>query len=495
MGVSTSTDYLFDDFPGSSIDLSKWTVYDRLGDQVNSEVNAVIPANVRVSSGSLLIDSKFEDVVAGDTTTGAPNPRTVHYTSGQVAQKAAPFLYGSVRVRAKEPGGTGLWPCIWMLGFEWQASQPFTANVAGSDWPNVGWWEIDIAEFVSNHRSDVNCAVHFNGSNYEEHALPFDSTTRFMVYRLDWAPGSLTWMVDAEDGVGWRTLKTVTGTAGTQIPNTPGYLIIHTAIGGVAGAPDSATFPQTFEVDYAEIQRTADTITPASIGAPVITVTPQALVRTVGGVTQAAGAPTVTVTPQTLVRSTQVSLAAGAPTVTVTPQPLGVSVGAVSVAAGAPTITVTPQPFGVSSSGSTSSPVGAPTVTVTPQPFGVSVGGITRAAGAPVITVTPGPPVFAGSVSLAAGAPAVVVTPQAVARIVGGVLVAAGAPTITVAPQTFMAAPGPYSRQADAPVVVVVAQPMLVTVGGTPVFTGATPPLTAMTTVRSLHATTEVIRP
>jgi beta-glucanase (GH16 family) len=85
--------------------------------------------------------------------------------------------------------------------------------------------------------------------------LPFDATTRFMVYRLQWTATSLTWSVDAEDGVGYRTLLTMTGTAGVDIPNTAGYLIIHTAIGGnaVGGVVDSGTFPQTMEVDYAQI--------------------------------------------------------------------------------------------------------------------------------------------------------------------------------------------------------------------------------------------------
>jgi hypothetical protein len=88
-GGSAITDYVIqyrptpivETFSGSSLP-STLIAYDRLGDQANSEVDAVIPANVRVSSGTLKIDSKFEDVVAGDTTTGAPNPRTVHYTSG-----------------------------------------------------------------------------------------------------------------------------------------------------------------------------------------------------------------------------------------------------------------------------------------------------------------------------------------------------------------------------------------------------------------------------
>ena len=198
----------FDDFTGSTVDTAKWTIYNRLADQVNLEVNAVIPANARISSGSLAIDAKFEDVSAGDTTTAAPNPRTVHYTCRRSPRPRSSFLYGTTSTCApRSPGGTGLWPCIWMLGRLWQPSQPYTANVAGADWPNSGWWEIDIAEFVSNHRTTVNNALHFitaNRGGSGEKALPFDATTRFMVYRLVWAATTLNWYVDAEDGAGFR---------------------------------------------------------------------------------------------------------------------------------------------------------------------------------------------------------------------------------------------------------------------------------------------------
>lgn len=261
---SYGTDYVYDDFPGSAIDPTKWVVYNRLGDQVNGEVSAVIPANVRVSSGDLLIDQKFEDVSAGDTTTSAPNPRTVHYTSGQISQRAGSFLYGSVRVRAKLPAGTGNWPCIWMLGYEWQPSQPFTANVAGHNWPNDGWWEADIAEFIFDHRTQVNNALHFIGANRGgsgEKTLGFDASSQFAVYRLDWAPTSMTWYVDAEDGSGFVQTLQITGVAGTDIPNTPAYLVIHCAIGGaVANTPVSGTFPTVMTVDYAQVSRTSDSV-------------------------------------------------------------------------------------------------------------------------------------------------------------------------------------------------------------------------------------------
>jgi beta-glucanase (GH16 family) len=176
----------------------------------------------------------------------------MHYTSGQIQQATAPFRYGTVEVRAKLPGGVGLWPCIWMLGYQWQASQPSTANVAGHQWPVGGWSEVDIAEFWQNGRNAVNTTVHFNqAGQFTLRPLPFDATTRFMVYRLQWTPDALIWSVDAEDGQGFRVLNTVTG---SSVPDVPMYLILHTAIGGIGGGtPDPASFPQTFAVDWARI--------------------------------------------------------------------------------------------------------------------------------------------------------------------------------------------------------------------------------------------------
>jgi beta-glucanase (GH16 family) len=238
-----------DDFDGSSVDPAKWTVFDRLSDQVNNELNCLAPENVAVKGGSLEILSKFEDRSCGDS---LEPPRTLHYTSGQVQQATPPFLYGTVEVRAKAPGGIGTWPAIWMLGYEWQASQPFTANTPESN-RTAGWSEIDIAEFWQGERDKVNTTVHYKRpGGLHIQPLPFDATTRFMVYRLDWAPGSLVWSVDAEDGHGFRKLYSVSGSK--NVPEVPMYLVIHTAIGGVGGGePDPSTFPQTFTVDSVRI--------------------------------------------------------------------------------------------------------------------------------------------------------------------------------------------------------------------------------------------------
>jgi beta-glucanase (GH16 family) len=240
----------FDDFLGASVDSTKWDVYDRISDQTNSEVNCMVPANVSVSDGILNGLTKYEDYTCGDSQQA---PVLEHYTSWQIAQKTAPFQYGTVEVRAKEPGGTGIWPTIFLLGGLWQPSQAATANIPGHDWPNGGWGEVDIAEFLYNNRMQVNNVAHVNASGGTVLApLPYDATSRFMVYRLEWSANSLIFSVDAEDGVGFRTLRTITDP--NNIPNVPYYLTINAAVGGNGGGtPDPNSLPQTFQLDWVRI--------------------------------------------------------------------------------------------------------------------------------------------------------------------------------------------------------------------------------------------------
>jgi beta-glucanase (GH16 family) len=158
-------------------------------------------------------------------------------------------------VRAKLPGGIGMWPAIFMLGELWQPSQAATANDPNNQSPVGGWCEIDIAEFWHNERSEVNTVAHFGESGgINLQPLPFDATTRFMVYRLQWTATSLIWSVDGEDGAGYRTMYAVTDPS--RIPNVPMYLTINAAVGGNGGGqPDPRTFPQTFQVDYVRVSQ------------------------------------------------------------------------------------------------------------------------------------------------------------------------------------------------------------------------------------------------
>ncbi len=246
----------YDAFVGSTLNPAKWTGgFDRIQDLVNGEVGGQLPANVIVNDG-LEIESKY--VPAGfDIGDSETAPQEVFYSAGQIQQATEPFLYGTVEVRCKAPGGEGLWPLVWMLGFEWQDSQPFTANTPGHNWPHAGWCEIDIMEFLSNSRTTNNCAVWFynsdtgNGSA-EGGALDYAADSRFIVYRLQWSAGALIWSVDYEDGTGWHTLRTLSDP--DQIPDQPMYVVLSTATGGIGGGtPNPATFPQKQYVSWVRV--------------------------------------------------------------------------------------------------------------------------------------------------------------------------------------------------------------------------------------------------
>jgi beta-glucanase (GH16 family) len=242
----------FDDFPNSSVDSSKWEVYDRDGDRVNSELNVVRPANAQVSGGILSILAQYSLNAYSGYDAADNTSITRSYATAQIATKQT-FLYGTFEARIKAASAAGTWPLFWMLGYGWQASQPTTANVAGHNWPAVtgGWWEIDIMEFGNGTRTANNTAAHVNSSNVQEVALSYNASSRYIVYRLEWQPTYLRWSVDYEDGTGFHELRTLTDT--NHIPTNAGYLICHTAIGGFGGTPNSADYPDSSLYDWVKV--------------------------------------------------------------------------------------------------------------------------------------------------------------------------------------------------------------------------------------------------
>ena len=77
------------------------------------------------------------------------------YTSARIITKGkAEFTYGKVEIRAKLPGGRGLWPAIWMLG----------TNFENKGWPECG--EIDIMEHVGFEKDSVFGTIHTKSYNH-----------------------------------------------------------------------------------------------------------------------------------------------------------------------------------------------------------------------------------------------------------------------------------------------------------------------------------------
>ena len=226
-----------DEFSGSSVDTSKWTVLKRPGDASNSDLQCYTPNNVSEGGGILDLHTMVDSSCSGYS-----------YTSGAV-QSNFNFTYGTLEVRAKFPGGQGPWPAIWMLGADCQASNITTAdNIGTCAWPTTGSQEIDVAEKVCGNTC-VNQNVFWGPTPNNPTQTPChadglsDITTNFHIYTMIWSPGSLVFKID---GVNTCTLT-------QYVPDKPMFLILNTAVGGAGGAVSNATLPQDFQIDYVRV--------------------------------------------------------------------------------------------------------------------------------------------------------------------------------------------------------------------------------------------------
>ena len=227
----------------------------------NGEQECYSSSNDSVGRG-MLIETAVVGSVAANCNCPPDSASTTlcPYASGAVQWSSLGFTYGTVSVRAKLAGGVGTWPAIWLLGTECRAS--ITPNVAGwigsgtnCPWPAQGANEIDIAEIQPEPIGNplvVNEAVHTtdpSGAKVNEgcgsppvNTCP-GNAPGFHTYTLVWAPGSLTWEIDGKS----------TYSLTQDVPSTPMFLIINTAVGGTGVTVDNATLPQTTEVSSVKV--------------------------------------------------------------------------------------------------------------------------------------------------------------------------------------------------------------------------------------------------
>lgn len=194
------------------------------------------PENSRIEDGKLIIETHKEDI------------GTRHYSSARLNSRfKGDWLYGRVEVRAKLPGGVGLWPAIWMM--------PTDRSYGG--WPKSG--EIDIMEHVGFRPDSIKATVHTGAFNHmrgtqkgKYHALP-DCEDVFHIYGIDWTEEKIDFFVDDKiyftfenSGNGWE-----------EYPyDKRFYLIMNIAVGGTLGGKmgvDDRIFPQRMEVDYVRV--------------------------------------------------------------------------------------------------------------------------------------------------------------------------------------------------------------------------------------------------
>jgi beta-glucanase (GH16 family) len=247
-GFSTPTSYpgltltWSDEFTGSTLNTNNWS-YDigtgcpSLCGWGNNELQYYTnsPDNVFLQDGSLIIESKKEQIGGKD------------YSSGRVKTDGKQsFKFGRIDIRAISPSGRGIWPALWMMPQN---------NVYGT-WPNSG--EIDLMEIKGHDMKTAYQTVHFGpgppstfiSKSYTLTNGNFNDS--FHVYSMIWSMDTIKLLVDNVE----VNKITKVDLVGRIYPfNEAFFLILCTAVGGnFPGAPDAtSTYPQWLIVDYVRV--------------------------------------------------------------------------------------------------------------------------------------------------------------------------------------------------------------------------------------------------
>lgn len=235
-----------DEFNGRNLDDKKWNVLTRERSKHN-ELQYYVPDEVFVEKGYLRLRSRVRDF------------GSQHYTSGRVDTKGKfATVYGRFEIRAKLPGGKGLWPAHWLYpqNRDWKMEYLMAEAVTNGHERMIPeerpWYsEIDIMEYLGHEPNILYGTLHYHTFDGRKKSSSgkwigqCDYSHDFHIYALEWEPNEIRWFID-----GKMIHSTTNG-----IPHTPHYLILNTAVGGAwPGNPDETTvFPQFHDIDYVRV--------------------------------------------------------------------------------------------------------------------------------------------------------------------------------------------------------------------------------------------------
>jgi beta-glucanase (GH16 family) len=233
-----------DAFDGPKLDYSKWEIEVNAFGGGNNELQIYTDRreNVRIEDGRLILQARKDNHGIAGTVR--------EYSSGRIRSKnRGDWKYGKFEIRAKLPGGQGVWPAIWMLP---------TDEVYGT-WASSG--EIDIVEFKGQEPNVIWGTLHYGKqwpdnkhSGTQFRSPDVDFTRDFHTFTLEWEEGVVRWLID---GKLYQT-QTKWESAGGKFPapfDQNFHMVLNLAVGGgFVGNPDASTkFPAQFEVDYVRV--------------------------------------------------------------------------------------------------------------------------------------------------------------------------------------------------------------------------------------------------
>jgi len=237
-----------DEFEGEDINMDYWSYDVPENGRWNGEIQSYTENNAFIEDGKLILEARKEDITE-------PDGEVYNYSSAKLITKdKQTWTYGKVEVRAKMPGGQGIWPAIWMMPND----EPFYGT-----WPVSG--EIDIMELLGHNPDTVHGTVHF-GEPHQELQGTYKLkdgktfTDDFYTYTIEWEPGEIRWYIDGElyhTANDWFTKDPGNADDYTYPApfDQPFFLIMNISVGGGwPGNPDETTvFPQQMAVDYVRV--------------------------------------------------------------------------------------------------------------------------------------------------------------------------------------------------------------------------------------------------
>jgi beta-glucanase (GH16 family) len=249
-----------DEFEGDRLDPAKWSREENGygGGNQERQYYSADPKYAQVKDGHLHVSVYREPHTTVDG-------KTQPYTSARIRSlERGDWTYGRFEVRARVPGGEGIWPAVWML--------PSSPRYGG--WAASG--EIDILESRGSAVHETLGTLHFGGAWPKNRHLgdsyrfpEKNAAEAFHEYAIEWEADEIRWFVD---GRKWqtRTSQEWSSDAAPDQPRAPFdqpfHLIINLAVDGgffngtdqkAERLPDSA-FPQVFQIDYVRVFQWAD---------------------------------------------------------------------------------------------------------------------------------------------------------------------------------------------------------------------------------------------
>ena len=272
-----------DEFNGSSIDQSKWSLEQNCWGGGNDELQCYTnqPANAFVTNGVLHIVARKEQfsgpAIHEDSADYLTLPaKTLPYTSARLRSKnKGDWRYGRFEIRAKLPKGQGTWPAIWMLPTDqFYGAWPLSGEIDIMEAVNLGTISDEPSALADEVERRVHGTLHYGkrpphnvytGKSYKlpDGKSPADD---FHTYAIEWQEGEISWFVDGVRYATQRSNEWFTDAKQIMPDITASapfdqrfHLLLNLAVGGNwAGnvndkGVDQSVFPQSMLVDFVRV--------------------------------------------------------------------------------------------------------------------------------------------------------------------------------------------------------------------------------------------------